>query len=105
MTTQQAVKRNIPRWLVLALPDDVEQIVAMVDFQYHTPAMRRVALTYELRKLRREVWDRQPSHRIKTPAALRPSKLAKAQGYRTDTARHVVARKKAYDRTNQDRTK
>lgn len=100
MTTREAVERRIPRWLVLALPDDVDQVVAMVEFQYHTPTMRRVALTYELRKLRREVLDRQPRRQIKAPAALRPSKVAKAQGYRTDATRHSVARKKAYDRIN-----
>ena len=59
--------------------------------------MRQKALTFKLRKLRREVWDRQPRRQIKTPACLRPSKLAKATGYRTDAARHSVARKNAHD--------
>ena len=39
MSTAEATARGIPRWMVLAMPDDVAQIAALVDIEFHTPAI------------------------------------------------------------------
>jgi hypothetical protein len=94
--TKWATSRGIPRWMALALWDDVSQIVVMIEWQYRdaTPAQRRDALRYELRRLRVEVWERRPCRTPKTPSSLRPSKLRAVTGYRSDPARHQTARNK-----------
>lgn len=91
-----------PHWMRLAMPDDVAQIIAIVMWQYRTPAQRRAALWYELRELRRTQWDREPQRKTRHPRILRPSKIAQATGYRTDRARHVVARAKVAPETRQE---
>jgi len=90
MTTMDAARLNIPRWMVLAMPEDVDQIVALVRIEYRTPAQQRAAMMYYLRELRRTQWDRRPSRRARKPACLRPSK--RASGYRRDPEAHKNAR-------------
>lgn len=94
--TQWASEHGVPRWMVLALWEDVWQTVALIEWQYQsaTPAQRRDALRYALRCLRREVWERRPTRTPKTPPSLRPSKLRAVTGYRTDSARHRTTRNK-----------
>jgi hypothetical protein len=58
MTTAEAVALGIPRWMALAMPEDVAQIVALADLGFHTPHQRRVARDYYLRCLRRDQWER-----------------------------------------------
>lgn len=84
------------RWLWLALPDDCRQEAAIVDWMFPrlSPHTRRTMLSYRLRKLRHEVWDRHITRTPKAPSDLRPSKLQRAAGYRTDSARHQTARLK-----------
>jgi len=90
MTTAQAVAHGIPRWLVLAMPEDVDQVVALANLEYQTPAQRLAARDYYLRCLRRDQWDRRPRPPVKRPSSLRPSKYA--SGYRTDPQAHRVTR-------------
>lgn len=95
MTTEQGLCLGIPRWMVLAAPDDVAQIAALVDaMRLPTDAMRRRALRQELRLWRHEVWDRIVTRRPRADHGLRPSKVARATGYRTDSVRHADARRK-----------
>lgn len=79
-----------PHWMVLAMPDDVAQIRALVEIEYRTPTQRATAFRYYLRCLRRDQWERRPCKPIKRPSALRPSK--KASGYRTDSDAHRSTR-------------
>lgn len=81
---------RIPRWMRLAMPDDVAQIAALVDLEYHTSAQRAVALRHELRELRRTQWERKPRRPARKPACLRPSK--RASGYRHDAQMKRAAR-------------
>ena len=90
MTTAEATSLNIPRWMVLAMPDDVDQIVAVSKLVYHTPVQQRAARDYWLRELRRTQWDRAPRRPSNKPPCLRPSKVA--GGYRTDSGAHRQAR-------------
>lgn len=90
MTTHDAVALGIPRWMVLAMPDDVASVVALADLEYRTPAQRRAARDWYLRELRRTQWERRPCKPARRPHSLRPSKVA--SGYRTDSAAHRVAR-------------
>jgi len=90
MTTMEATRLNIPRWMVLAMPEDVEQIVALITVEYRTPAQRQVALLYYLRELRRTQWERGPRKPAVKPSLLRPSKAS--SGYRTDSDAHKKAR-------------
>jgi len=92
VTIEQVLARK--RWMRLALPDDVEQCVALAQIIARTPHSQAVALDYLLRQLRHEVWDRHISGAPSRPANLRPSKLAKASGYRTDPERKRTARAK-----------
>jgi hypothetical protein len=102
MTTGQAVALGIPRWMVLAMPEDVDQIVALADLEYTTPGQRRAARNYYLRELRRTQWERRPCNPARRPASLRPSKLANTTGYRTDSARHRTARMTVNPETRRD---
>ena len=92
MTTFDADQMGIPRWMVLAMPEDVAQIAALAGLAHHTPAQQRAARDYYLRELRRTQWERKPGKPAKRPACLRPSKTT--SGYRTDTAAHRKARLK-----------
>ena len=94
MTTLQAVQIGVPRWMALALPDDADQEVALVDILYPrlTPLARRQMIQYRMRRLRVEVWERRPCRTPRIPPGLRPSKLATRTGYRTDSAAHREAR-------------
>lgn len=83
---------RIPRWMRLAMPEDVAQIAALVDLEFHTPAQRREALKYELRELRRTQWERRPCKPARRPSALRPSK--RASGYLSDAQAKSAARAK-----------
>ena len=94
MTTLEAVKIGVPRWLALSLPDDAAQEVALVDLMYPriTPLARREMIAYRMRRLKVEVWERRPCRTPRVPHGLRPSKLATRTGYRTDSAAHREAR-------------
>ena len=81
---------RIPRWMRLAMPDDVAQIAAMVELMYHTPAQRATALRHELRELRRTQWERKPTRPARRPSALRPSK--RTSGYMRDAQMKRAAR-------------
>lgn len=81
---------RIPRWMRLAMPEDVAQIAAMVDLEYRTPAQRTEALRYELRELRRTQWERKPRRAARKPSCLRPSK--RASGYMHDAQMKRAAR-------------
>jgi len=59
-----------------------------------TEAQRRDWLRYRLRELRRTQWDRTPHKPARIPRSVRPSKLARITGYRTDSAAHREARQK-----------
>jgi len=85
---------DVHRWLWLALPDDCQQEAAIVEWLYsqYPASTRRTMLSYRLRQLRHEVWDRDLTRSPKAPSSLRPSKLARCTGYRTDSARHHQAR-------------
>jgi len=80
----EAAALGIPRWMRLALPEDVRQEVALTFVEYPnlTPTARRQLVRYRLARLRHEVWDRRPTRPPKTPHGLRPSKLARRRGYR-----------------------
>lgn len=92
MTTLETTRLGIPRWMALAMPEDVRQIVALANLEYHTPAQRRAARDYYLRELRRTQWERRPCRAARKPASLRPSKVS--SGYRTDSDAHSEARLK-----------
>ena len=85
---------HICRWLWLALPEDAQQEVAIVLWQYPslTPRAREAVIRYRLSRLRHEVWDRGPTRAPRAPHGIRPSKLAKRTGYRRDSAAHREAR-------------
>ena len=92
MTTGQAVALGIPRWMVLAMSEDVDQIVALAMLEYATPAQRRAARNWYLRELRRTQWERRPCKPAAKPSCLRPSKVS--SGYRTNPDAHRTARLK-----------
>lgn len=83
---------HIHRWLWLALPEDAAQECRVVELEYPdmTKAAREELVSFRLRKLRHEVWDRLITRTPKTPSGLRPSKLGKRRGYRRDHAVHQV---------------
>ncbi len=85
---------HICRWMWLALPEDVQQEIAMtlIEFPTLTASARERLIRYRLAQLRHYVWDREISRVPRAPASLRPSKLAKASGYRTNSAAHREAR-------------
>ena len=82
----------VPRWIRLAMPDDVRQEIAMAALVGRTEAQRRDWLRYRLRELRRTQWDRAPRKAAQIPHSLRPSKISSITGYRTDSAAHRQAR-------------
>ena len=94
MTTLQAIQIGVPRWMALALPEDCDQEVALLDIEYPqlTPIARREMIRYRMSVLRRQVWERRPVPAARRPAGLRPSKLATRTGYRSDSAAHREAR-------------
>jgi hypothetical protein len=75
---------HIHRWLWLALPEDCQQEAALTEIEYPalTADAREELISYRLRRLRREAWDRIVSGPVKTPHGLRPSKLKRRRGYR-----------------------
>jgi hypothetical protein len=77
----------VPRWITLALPDDVKQEVQLANLIGKTETQKRHALQYRLRLLRHECWDRYPTHRPTIPKAIRPSKIARVTGYRKNKKR------------------
>jgi hypothetical protein len=85
---------HICRWLWLALPEDAQQEVSIVLWQYPslTARAREAVIRYRFAKLRHEAWDRRPTRVPLIPHGIRPSKLAKCSGYRTDSAAHRTAR-------------
>lgn len=91
MTRREVLCRK--RWMRLALPGDVQQLIALADLCETTEHRKAVLLDYLLRSLRHEVWDRVPTRAPRTPHILRPSKRARATGYRTDSAAHSAARR------------
>lgn len=94
--TRWATEHGVPRWMVLAMWEDVYQVASLIEWQYQsaTTAQRRDALRHALRCLRREIWERRPTRQPKVPPSLRPSKLRAITGYRRDPARHQTARTK-----------
>jgi hypothetical protein len=92
MTTIEAMRMGIPRWMILAMPEDVEQIVVLACLEYRTPAQQRAARRYYLRELRRTQWERHPCKPTLKPSILRPSKSS--SGYRTNPGAHRTARLK-----------
>lgn len=80
---------SIPRWYLLALPDDTIQLVRFVEW-YHgnrSVNVRNKILKYELAVLRYEVWDRIPKCKPKAIPELKPSKMARVTGYRKNSER------------------
>ena len=102
MTTLEAVQHGIPRWMALAMPEDVTQELALAALIGRTTAQRRDWLHYRLRELRRTQWERRPCKPARIPASCRPSKRAKITGYRTDSARHQTARMTVNPETRRD---
>lgn len=90
MNTLQAAQLGIPRWMVLAMPEDVGQIVELANLEYVTPRQRQAARDYYLRCLRRDQWERRPCKPVRRPKLLRPSK--RASGYRTNAEAHQSTR-------------
>ena len=85
----------IPRWIRLAMPEDVTQEIALAGLLGRTQAQRHDALQFRLRELRRLQWERKPCKPTYKPHSLRPSKLAQfVTGYRHDSSAHRVARLK-----------
>lgn len=84
----------LPRWIRLAMPEDVAQEIALAALLGRTEAQRRDALRFRLRELRRTQWERRPYKPAHSPKSLRPSKLASVTGYRADSTRHREARNK-----------
>ena len=84
---------HICRWMWLALPEDVQQEVAIALLEYPdlTASARERLIRYRLAQLRHQVWDREISRVPRAPAGVRPSKLAKSSGYRTNSAAHREA--------------
>ncbi len=85
---------QIPRWMRLAMPEDVRQEVELAGLMGRTEAQRRDALRYRLRELRRTQWERRPCKVTRVPSALRPSKVSRVTGYRTNSGEHRTARLK-----------
>jgi hypothetical protein len=101
MTTLDAIQYGIPRWMALShLSEDLEQILALVDLEYRTPAQRNMAIQYYVRELRRTQWERKPQAPTRKPSGLRPSKVASASGYRTNSAAHRIARLKVTQKSD-----
>lgn len=92
MTIEEVLVRK--RWMRLALPDDVQQCVALAKLTARTPHSQAVTLDYLLRQLRHEVWDRLITGAPSRPTGLRPSKQESATNYRIDSARKQQARAK-----------
>lgn len=84
----------IPPWIRLAMPEDVAQEIALAALMGRTTVQRRHALQYRLRELRRVQWDRVPRKPTAMPPSLRPSRIARITGYRTDSVAHRQARLK-----------
>lgn len=85
----------VPRWMRLAMPDDAAQTVALAELLHPGhPAAQQAELRYLLRELGRTHWRRNLARPARRPECLRPSKLARHTGYRTDSARHHQARMK-----------
>lgn len=82
------------RWMRLAMPDDVSQSVELAKIMETTEHRQAVLLDYLLRMLRHAQWDRHPSRCPAVPKLLRPSKQAKATGYRHDAERKRETRMK-----------
>lgn len=85
ITTLQAMQLNIPRWIVLALPDDVSQIIELVNLEFNTPHRRKVALQYYIKELRRTQWDRIPTKRPKKPGEMKKSRQTSGYRYKNHT--------------------
>lgn len=92
MTIEEVLVRK--RWMRLALPDDVQQCIALAKLMAPTPHRQAVALDYLLRELRYEAWDKFPSKKAWRPQLLKPSALARCTGYMTDSERKRQAREK-----------
>jgi hypothetical protein len=79
----------------LAMPDDAAQTVALAELMHPGHAAAQFdELRYLLRELARTQWRGGLARAARRPASLRPSKLARHTGYRTDSARHHEARMK-----------
>jgi len=102
MSTVTAFGLFIPRWLRLAMPEDVEQELILASLVGRTEAQKRDALRFRLRELRRTQWERTPRKPARSPSSLRPSKVVAITGYRTDSARHQVARMIVNPETRRD---
>ncbi len=94
MPTDTQTTRIPHSWLWRVLPDDCDQELALLDLQYPhlTPRARMEMLSYRLRTLRHQVWDREVTRIPRALDSLRPSKLTKRTGYRKSSAAHQAAR-------------
>lgn len=76
MTIAEVLTRK--RWMRLAMPEDVEQSVALAKLLHPNSEHRQaVELEYLLNLLRNMQWERRPVKRRKRPERLSPSKEAK----------------------------
>lgn len=94
--TAELAALGVPRWLRMALPDDVRQEVALAMLEYPdlSPAARRALIRWRCSRLRYEVWERTPRRAPSKPRNIQPSRLPIAAGYRTSASRHQAARMK-----------
>ena len=95
---------HICRWMWLALPEDANQEVAIARVEHPTlpPRALEQVIRHRLHVLRHQVWDRTPTRIPSAPSGLRPSKLARHTGYRTDSAAHREARQKVNPETRRE---
>ncbi len=81
---------HICRWLWLAIPEDAQQevMLSLLEHPELTASAREEDISYRLRLLRVQVWDRIVSPPPKKPHGLRPSKLRRRTGYRRRKRKH-----------------
>lgn len=90
--TELLTELDLGRWYALALPEDVTQEWELSLLLGRTPQQVADIFRYRLRLLRHEVWDIVPTRVPRAPSSLRPSKMQRATGYRTDSARKSSVR-------------
>jgi hypothetical protein len=79
--------KTVYRWMWIWSPDDCNQCVALAHLLLGNNAAQGAMMEtvkYLLRELRYEVWNIKPSKKPKMPRALKPSRIARRSGYRTN---------------------